>query len=344
MRQETNTTLFRSLHAAIGLVVVASAVGVMLWEGALPGRGAGSERFFLLLSGWVSLALFVVVMGYVLRKYAHKRGYSPEFRMRVPIEALEKVERRLDELRAKVLTRTLTDRGEVEAEGRRVLAEERVTRVLRVEVVEGRGSGPPLVVRAQWTEPLGRVARWLHAHLYYGLAALVLVALHGGVDFRSPIGWLLALGTLVVILSGLWGIATWAKGPTWLTRKERELGISIEMAHGLASSLERSLAAALEKVDDGARAILLDVTRAGRDQPARSRLALEELEKGRNEEAVATIRDALVIIAHMRRVRERLLELVSVRRRFMGWRIVHVPVAWFLSGIVLLHVLAVWRY
>lgn len=344
MGRSTNTTLFRSLHAAIALAVAASAVGVMLWKGALPGRGEGSDRFFLLMSGWVALGLFLVVMGYVLRKYAHKRGYSPEFRMRVPIEALERVERRLDGLRAKVLARTLTDRSEVEAEARRVLEEEKVTRVLRIEVVEGGGSGPPLVVRAQWTEPLGRVARWLHAHLYYGLAALVLVALHGGIDFVSPIGWLLALGTLVVILSGLWGIAAWAKGPTWLTKKERELGISIEMAHGLAQSLERSRAAALERADEGARAILLDVSRAGRDQASRAQLALEELEKGRDAEAVATIRDALVVIAQERRVKERLRELVSVRRRFMGWRIVHVPVAWFLSGIVLLHLLAVWRY
>jgi hypothetical protein len=338
----TNTSLFRSPHAVIALTVVIAAGSWLLWKGATPGRGAGSDRGFLLLSGWAALTLFLVVMAYVLRKYAHEGGYSPEFRLRVPIEALERTERRLDELRAKVLARVLADRGEIEAEARRLLDEERVARVLRVEIVASGES--PVLVRTRWTEPLGRVARWLHAHLFYGLAALAMVALHGGIAPVSPIGWLLAVGTLVVTATGLWGIVTWARGPAWLTRKERELGLSIEMAHGLATSLERGVAAAMERVDEDARTVLLAVQRAGRDLPARARLALEQLERDRDPEKIAAVRDALVLIGQRRRVRDAAKELARVRRRFMGWRVVHVPVAWLLLGGVMLHAISVWLY
>ena len=69
---------------------------------------------------------------------------------------------------------------------------------MRISVVEGTEAGLPFDVEVENREPLGRVATWLHAHLYYGLAAGVLVWLHGGGSFESPMGATLNITSLAV--------------------------------------------------------------------------------------------------------------------------------------------------
>lgn len=342
-----NLTLIRSWHALAALVAVAGALGALFALDAVPGRGPGSDRGFLLYSGWASLGLFLVVMAYVLRKYMHRFGYSPEFGMRRTMQQLEAAERRLNELRSRLLRANLGSRAEVQAEVDRILREEDVGRIVRADVLwredERAGTAPTLQILTRPTEPMGRLARWLHAHAYYGLAALLLVALHAGTTPATPMAWLLWVGTALVVATGLLGIALWARGPTWLTNRERGLGLTIELGYALEQVLERNLAVALESVDEQARQRLQRLS--AKPRAAETLQAVRDaLEPTRTNEQRTALRDALVLIGQRRQVRSRLRVLRSVHRLFMAWRFVHVPLAWLFLGVVALHVLAVWRY
>jgi hypothetical protein len=185
----------------------------------------------------------------------------------------------------------------------------------------------------------------LNAHVYYGLAALVLVGIHGGFAPATPMAWLLWTGTLLVIGTGLWGILTWTRGPAWLTAAERRLGMPFEMAHALDYSLGISLQGALEPLDAETRGLLLSLLRVPAASLAEAmNSALRSLEHDATEERRRSVRDALVLISQKRKVADRLRKLRHVRWYFQGWRSLHVPLAWLFCGVILLHVLAVWWY
>ncbi len=102
-----NRTLFQSKHMLLAIFLVLAFVGLYASMGASLGRGPGSARILLLATGWTSLLLMLVVMGYVLRKYAHRGRYSPEFRRKVDYANLERADNRIRRLRQR---RHTTDR------------------------------------------------------------------------------------------------------------------------------------------------------------------------------------------------------------------------------------------
>lgn len=363
LQRALNWTLFRSWHGAIALAVLGGTLAALYWTGATPGRGPGSQRGFLLTTGWVAFGLFAIVMAYVVRKHMHARGYSPEFWMRPALEGDEKkrtpkqkvavrqeravrreeaAELRLNELRAQIRLGALREQKEIQRRADDILASEGAARLFRVDVVPEGGS---FALLTRPTEPLGRLARWLHAHLYYGLAAMAVVGLHGGLVPTTPMAWLLELGTVLVVLTGLWGIATWTRGPSWMTAKERELGLTIEMAHALDFSLRLSLQGALDEVAEGTRVELSRLSSSPASRfPEALASARQELESETDETKKRAVGDALILIGQVWHVRGRLKQLQFVRWTFQGWRGLHVPLAWFFLGVIGLHVLAVWWY
>lgn len=325
-----NTVLFKSWHA-IG--AGALALGFTAWWAA---SGAG-DRTFQLASGWAALALILVVLAYVLRKYVHKLGISPEFRMRVPIERLEKAESRLAELRARMVAERLED-AEVLRRGRELLKQEGVHRVVKVRM-ETDPDGAR-VLRALPTGPLGSVARWMRVHLYYGIAAGVLVLLHGRISMHSGMGVALNLLSLLTIGSGLGGIWLWATGPRVLTDAEREL--SIERAHALRESLDRKVDEAYTELDPALKAILWNVEQAGDDFPQRAKAALAALPP--SEDGGEAARDLLALLGQRQGVRREWEALMRVKQRMHRWRVLHIPGAILLMTAVVVHVFSVLWY
>ena len=326
-----NTAPFKSWHALVAGVIVLAFV---LWWASSSGRSETLQ----LSTGWGALALFVLVVAYVLRKYVHKLGISPEFRMRVPIDRLEQAESRLAAIRVRMASKRLTDRSQILQEAKSALRQEGVQRIVKVRL-ESDDAGE-LVLRALPTGPLGAMAHWMSAHLYYGVAAGVLVGIHGGLAFDSGMSVLLNGLAFLVVVTGLAGIGIWAYVPGVLTRAERDL--SIEKAHALSESLDRKVMAAREEIDPSLRALFDDIERGAGDFGARAAAALRALppETPDRDKAV----DLMALLGQRHSVRHELRELARIKRTLNAWRTVHIPGAVILISIIGIHVVSVLWY
>ena len=341
-----NQSLFRSKHGPLAaLLVVAFAVASMAM-GAPWGRQADSDRGFLLATGWAALLLMVVVMAYVLRKYAHRGRYSPEFRSRVDYASLDGAETRIRRLRQQINAGTLPTAKEIEVEAAKILREEGVHKVNRALVQPGPPGGDPFTVRIVPTEPLGRVARWMHVHSAYGTAFGFLLLMHAGTSPQSAFGWALFGLGYFVFATGLLGIALWAVGPRWMTRREKDL--SIEEATAFQASLTRKRDAALDALDPQVARRMRALKKKPSPSAKTVQTLIAELTQNTTDESsslpASTLQDIAALIAQERVVATELKALRRVRAAFTAWKLVHIPVAIVLVGLVAVHVVSIWKY
>jgi len=336
-----NRTLFLSKHAllagTVGLGLLAFGVAV----GGNFGWGPEMDRGFALTSGWATLVLMLIVMAYVGRKYAHRLGYSPEFRLKVSLPKLEAAEAGINGLRQKVAQGLFKDEKSVRKAAQAVLVQTGVHKVNKVEV-EGSAEDPrSWRIRVVPTEPLVRNNRWMHAHLYYGLAFGLALVLHAGLLPSSEFGLGLQGIGVWVLVTGLVGIVLWALGPSWLTRREKDL--TIEAAHAISTTLERKRAGAIESLppDLGARITALSGKAELKEQDIAATL---EAGKGQDPEVTANFVDLVALLTQERLVRREYRALAKVRMSFMWWRYLHIPAAIVLGLLVVVHLWTVLKY
>ena len=287
----------------------------------------------------------VVACLYSWRKYMHKLGYSKELKQRVDPSALERTESRLNKIRRKVTKGFLKTDKEVLDLAQRVVREEGVGRV--VSIVVRRDQAGEIVLEVVPPNRYGRMSRWLHAHLYYGLFSGVLVWLHGAGSLESPLGLIMNALTLLVILTGVIGLFLFALGPTWITRRENT-DVNFEDVYVLAESLDEKIAELREKFDEDSP-LLGHVDRAAGAAPGKTAaVAKQELdhalvsEAGRSSEAL--LQDMMVLIGQRGRMRMSLRRLMRVRFWINIWRAIHVPASILLMAIVVGHIFSVWVY
>lgn len=308
-----NLGIYRSFHAVFAASVVAAFV-LWHWLAPLPfGSRDDNNLGFLLTTGWVAVACYLVLALYAVRRAAHRLRLSPEFAWKAKLPDLERAQSALRELQNRVQRREIAGQGPVLQAARAVLRQHGVQRVLRVAVQrDPQALGLVQVVVAP-REPLGRLAAWLHAHIYWGFCAALVVWFHGGVRIGSTMGlWLNGL-SYFVIGSGMLGALLWTFGPTWLTRAEREL--SIEKAFALREHYARKVAEANAAVMNATD--VDNVTRRVDLQILQGQLASVQTEAAR---------------------------LGRYRALLRGWRLVHVPCSVLLLALVAVHVLSIYYY
>lgn len=339
-----NRSLLTSIHAVVVLGIAVGLAALPIVFGFALGRGADASRDYLIWTGWVALALFTVAYAYVLRKYAHKLGYSFEFGRQVSRAAMEAAEKELGILRDRVASKALTDRAEIKRQARLVLVNTGCSRVLRIDLEKDATGGTVLVKRR--TEPLGRTARWMHAHLYYGAGAGVVTFLHGGGSFASPMGILLNGLTALVVGTGFVGLGFWLWGPKWLTKQEADL--STEEAFALDRHYTRRIRAALKQNEDGTDVDpdddaeeTMSITRA--IKPVRAK-DLARLTESARADGAEREQDIATLIGQHRRVRAELERLQRAKFTMNAWRVVHVPASIVLLAVIVAHVVSVWFY
>ncbi len=220
-----NLSLFKSVHGPIALVICVASTAWLIAIGATAGTRAGSNPTYVLWSGWIAAALMLVAMLYCARKYMHKLKYSPELKLKVPISSLEASEAGLNDVRRRAARGDFSSVAEVNKAAQRVVIDEGVSQVIAVSTRAGNPAAgeSQYVIEVKPPEKFGRMTKWLHAHIYYGLASGVLVWLHGGFAMTHPMGILLNVLTALVIITGIIGIFLFAYGPSWMTRHEKDL-------------------------------------------------------------------------------------------------------------------------
>ena len=345
-----NTSLFASRHALLASLLCAGFVAWLLALGASPGSRAGADPGYVLWSGWSALLLMLVVTLYSLRKYLHKLRLDPWARNLVTYaqvqqvaRQMERVEAALGELRLKVQKGLLSDPREVQQLTNKILSDAGVAQRMVARVERGGDATRPVSIRIETRQPLGAVSRWLHVHLYYGLASGVLVFLHGRFSLASPLGAALSGLTALVIITGLFGIWLFAVGPGWITRLERDLTIE----EGFV--LERHFRAKLDgitndpRLDPVVKLLIRDVAAAGRGFTRTAKDALLLVQK-QDPVAQQALRDALVLMAQRSRVLSGYETLRRLRFWMNAWRLVHIPATVLLLGVVGVHILSVTWY
>lgn len=332
-----NRSLLTSIHGVVIVAITAGLTAIPFVQGFDIGRGSGSSRDYLIWSGWAALALFAIAYAYVLRKHAHRLGYSPEFRQQVSKAAIDAAEQQIGLLRDRVASRALTDRGEIRRQAKLMLAEAGCSRVLRVDVRPD-GSGGSMVVTRR-SEPLGRTARWMHAHIYYGSGAAVVTLLHGGGQFETPMGILLNGLTALVVVTGIVGLGFWLWGPRWLTKQEADL--STEEAYSLDRHYSRRIQAVLAADGSSDEEQAQPTNSAFRAASEGDLQRVLEMAKTASDERA---RDLATLVGQQRRVRSELRRLQRAKFTMNAWRIVHVPASVVLLAVIVAHVLSIWFY
>jgi hypothetical protein len=356
-----NLGLFRSRHALVAAVVAALFVAWLALAPRELGSRADANVVFLLTTGWVAVVCYVVLAAYAARRAAHRLRLSPEFAWKADPRALERAQSELAALQQRVLRRETTAAAVIRAEAKAILRRHGVHRVLRCDVVRDTRAIGLLQLQVGPRQPLGTLAAWLHAHLFYGFLAALLVWFHGGLRCGSTMGLLLNVLSGFVIASGVFGAAMWTFGPTWLTRAERDL--TIEQAIALRAHFARKIPeaegqpAALAKLADEAAAAAEQAARtaadpalAGKEATAAKTAAKKKADEAKRardkaEASTTTIpRELATLRGQAACVATEVARLGRYRALLRGWRLVHVPCSVVLLALVGVHVLSIWYY
>lgn len=202
---------------------------------------------------------------------------------------------------------------------------------------------------------VGRLQTWLSAHVYLGLALIVVATLHTGFHFGWNIHTLAYALMMVVIASGIFGIAVYARVPDLMTRNRH--GQTISSLQAKIAALDGELRQTSLGLDDAQGSLVLAAIR----QPAIGGSAWRQLSGKRPDCAT---RRALRVIsaadatadqrAQVQRVLgllgERLehLDVISRDLRFKAlmdvWLYLHVPLSFALLAALVAHVIAVFFY
>lgn len=336
-----NTTLFKSCWALTGILISAGFVVWMVLIGAAPGaRTTPKEVDLLLWSGWVTFGLMAGVCLYSLRKYVHKLGISPEFKMRAPAQKLEEADRLMNDLRRRILLGQITSVAEAARSAQQILKETRVHKVCRAVAREASGPGPKFVIGVLPTEPLGRMKKWLHFHVYLGLASGVTLYVHGGATLATPIGAMMNILTALVLLTGVIGTILFAIGPRLMTRAEKDM--NFEDAFVLEQSLKLKIAAAYaalkpEQAKAFRKAEKAESTMAIAKTGLQSMALVDEKDK-------RGLEDIMVLITQRRRILDDLRGAARIKFLINIWRAVHLPASILLLGVAVVHIVSVIWY
>jgi hypothetical protein len=198
---------------------------------------------------------------------------------------------------------------------------------------------------------------WLSAHVYLGLSLLVVASLHAGFQFGLNIHTLAYVLMVIVILSGVFGVVTYARVPGLMTanRMSRSLqGMVIEILE-----LDRQCAElALPLGDEFAEAVRRssEETRiggsswrqlSGREPNCATARALTRVRELAENAPPAMRAGAATLLAILRRKQE-LLQRARRDVRFKAmlelWLYVHVPLSFALLAALTAHIIAVFYY
>jgi len=221
---------------------------------------------------------------------------------------------------------------------------------------------------------LGTVQGWVSAHVYLGLALVVIVTLHAGFQF----GWnihTVAYGLMmVVIVSGLVGISAYMRLPTEMS--QNRAGLTREQMWDEISDLDQrcvKIAGKLSPIFRDAAASNRDRTRIGgtpwsvltaRDRsqvllPATSGTSVlnanpdqgrlldwlgGELARSDDGERSRVIHELISLVSARRVVLKRLRRDAQIRGWLDIWLYVHVPLSLGLLGALIAHVVSVFAY
>ena len=326
----------------LGTGVVAFAAWFLV---AVPARGSASaQRTWFLWSGNVLLALFVLTMLFVARKWSIRLAYFRRFGASAK-GGSDETWAAIQELNAKVRKGAFASDAEIRAAADATLRRFGTEKIERAELSEIQLGGRTVTnVELRKKEPFGRLEAWLEMHMGVGTIACIGVLLHADLVLRHPIGWALFVGSMIVLVTGVIGALLYRAIPEKLAKSDT--GIPYEEAGVARENYQHCIVGVLATLDDNVRAPLAPLaepSHSPQELVARSVAAIGAV--AAKSPANADVARDLVVMAGSR---DSLFFTTAEARRYdlwlRLWRWIHVPVSVALFFVIALHVWAVVWY
>ena len=208
------------------------------------------------------------------------------------------------------------------------------------------------ITRGRWS-----LKAWTSAHVYLGLALIVIATLHTGFQFGWNVHTLAYVLMMLVILSGIYGITVYAVLPQGLSDSRSEM-TGPQMIHAI-SQLDKQIQQAAQPLSDYDSGIVIGslgedpfgggVWRrlSGRYPKCGNRQALGIM-RGRLSEAggrqAAAVEQIVTLLERKAAALQRVRGYVQRRALLEVWLYVHIPLTFVLICALAAHIISVFFY
>jgi hypothetical protein len=232
--------------------------------------------------------------------------------------------------------------------------------------------------KRSFSSNIGTAIGWVSAHVYLGLAALLIATLHSGMHFGANVHTLAYVLMCLVTLSGCWGVYAYVNFPAAMiqqrgNRRRSEFlrqiaeidGAALELAEGISPRITQLFADSARRTDLGGGSLWKQLR--GRDEstllmgigtaPRRSYVAdnvnqrvliqtLAELRTGRSHSLVAlsSVQKLLELAGSKTALLQRLRRETQLAALLRIWLFMHVPLCCALLAALCIHVVTVFLY
>ena len=227
--------------------------------------------------------------------------------------------------------------------------------------------------KRRYSSTMGTVQGWLSAHVYLGIALIIIVFLHTGFQFGSNVHTLALLLMILVVASGLYGVFIYNSYPERLSENRdgvnrsellEQLGDidrrSKKIAGGLPEDFQELVASGISRTllggtvwarlrgRDQSQVVLKRssgpevVANAG--QEAALDWLAEQQSRSSDPEAAATMGELSALIRNKRRLLRKLNEDMRLQATIEIWLYAHVPLTAALLIALVVHIITVFIY
>jgi hypothetical protein len=229
------------------------------------------------------------------------------------------------------------------------------------------------VRKRRYSSTLGTVQGWLSAHVYLGIALIVIVLLHTGFQFGTNVHTLAFALMVLVVASGLYGVFIYIRYPERLS--ENRDGANRSELHDQLGDIDRRSKRIAETLpEDFQELVTSGISRTllggsvwarlrGKDQSqvvlqrgggsevvanAGQEAALdwlaEQQSRSSDPEVAAAIGELSALIRNKRRLLKRLTEDMRLQATIEVWLYAHVPLTAGLLIALVVHIITVFMY
>jgi hypothetical protein len=211
--------------------------------------------------------------------------------------------------------------------------------------------------KRSYTRNQGKLKAWLSAHVYLGLALVVIGTLHTGFHFGWNIHTTAYVLMCLVIASGAFGVFCYSRYPRLMTDNRR--GTAMPQMLGRIAALNDELRAGAMTLDDATALLVTRATEStflggpwrqqlsGRYPNCATALALVELDRmatAAGPERPVAIRQVRVLLDEKAQLLARARRDISYKGMMDIWLYFHVPMSFALLAALLAHVVSIFFY
>lgn len=228
------------------------------------------------------------------------------------------------------------------------------------------------VRKRSYSSASGTLRGWTSAHVYLGLALLLVATLHTGFQFGWNLHTLCYVLMVIVIASGVFGVVAYLRYPQAMSVNragskpdamlqeiedldQRALRISAEMPRRFGDALRSNregtlLGGSTRKILGGHDGSVVVLPSSGGAAVANGSQAAilgwlgDELARSTDGDLSRRVGDLLSLLAQRRNILQRLTRDAQIRGWLEVWLYVHVPVTLALLGTLVAHVVSVFLY